>query len=283
MKRVQHLDELAILLEAGVDWQRASGVVGLPAGRADPVRALETAGWIRPEERPLLKSLKLAGRLDRALRLLAERLHREENIERRIRTGLLLPALLWVVALVLAPLPALFRGVLDGPGYLFAVLQPLVVTGLLVWAAFRFWRPLLQVWHRWWLRPGRLPGAGRRQALLQDLGLVLGGGVPADQALQGLAAAETGELRRRLNMAATACAEGLPVVEALRREALLDPDREPGLLSSGEAAGRLPSVLQYRARELDGHLALRREIVAEWLPRGVYLLVLVYIGYWLVV
>ncbi|WP_026287639.1 type II secretion system F family protein [Thioalkalivibrio sp. ALJ24] len=283
MRRVQHLDELATLLEAGVDWQRASGAAGLPPGRAEPLRALEAAGWIRPEERPLLESLKTAGRLDRALRLLADRLHREENTERRIRAGLLLPALLWVVALVAAPLPALFRGELDGSGYLFAVLQPLVVTGLLVWAAFRFWRPLLRAWRRWRLRPGRLPGAGRRQALLRDLGAVLGAGVPADQALEGLAAAESGEFRRRLNTAAKACAEGLPVVEALRREAMLEPEREPGLLSSGEAAGRLPAVLQYRARELDGHLALRREIVAEWLPRGVYLLVLVYTGYWLVV
>ena len=283
MRRVRHLDELATLLEAGVDWQRASGAAGLPPGRADPLRALEAAGWVRPGERPLLESLKTAGRLDRALRLLADRLHREENTERRIRAGLLLPAMLWVVALVAAPLPALFGSELDGSGYLFAVLQPLVVTGLLVWAVFRFWRPLLQVWRRWRLRPGRLPGAGLRQALLRDLGAVLGAGVPADRALEGLAAAESDELRRRLYTAAKACAGGLPVVEALRREAMLDPEREPGLLSSGEAAGQLPAVLQYRAHELDGHLALRREIVAEWLPRGVYLLVLVYIGYWLVV
>lgn len=276
--RAERLEELGTLLGAGVDTDRALGIVGA-GNRSGPVpEHLVERGLVSPRELPMIERMLEVGRLDRGLRQLGSDLRREARVAGRIKGRLALPVAIWVIAILVAPLPALVNGDLDLVGYAGAVFRPLFLTAALLWLGFRYWRVLLDGFRDLPLRAGRPPAQGRRLSFLRALHELLAAGTDAEQALEALARDASGPWRRRLDLARAEIRVGTGVVSALARHGLLHRRHDVPLLAAGEAAGRLVQALDHRVRQLSGGRDLRMEVIAEWLPRGVYFLILLHMA-----
>lgn len=274
--RAERLEELGVLLAAGVDADRALAIVGI-VGRCQalPQRLLEQ-GLLRPWELPMIELMFEVGRVDRGLRQLGSDLRREERLIGQIKGRLALPVAIWVMAILIAPLPALFGGDMGLTGYGWAVFRPLLLTTALLWLGFRHWRTLLDGLRELHLLAGRPPVLGQRLPFLRALRDLLAGGVDAEQALAALARGVSGEWRRRLDRARGEIRGGAGLVSVLARHGLLHRRHDVRLLSAGETAGRLVQAIDHRLVQLCEQRDLRMEVVAEWLPRGVYFLVLLH-------
>lgn len=289
-ERARLLRSLATLLESGIDVRRAFAILARDApapsraalshkgGGAGPAAILEQAGLLAPRERPRVEALDGIGRLDQGLALLAGDLEERAAILSRIRARMALPAAIWVLALFIAPVPGLFTGELNVLGYFGAVGQPLLLSIVVVWLAWRCWPILLHGIENQRLAQGRPPGLGRRRELLQELGRSLEAGLDAGQALGELAAHYRGEWGRRLAAASRAAARGRPVVASLEEQGLLGDAADVASLEAGEASGRLAEAMLHRAATLTRQWRLRGEMIGEWLPRGIYLLVLIWLA-----
>jgi hypothetical protein len=162
----ERLEEIGALLAAGVDTDRALGIVGAGDRRGPVTEHLVEQGLVLPQELPMIERMLEVGRLDRGLRHLGSDLRREARVVGRIAGRLALPVAMWAIAILIAPLPALF---------------------------------------------------GHRR-------------------------------------------------------------HDVPLLSAGETAGRLLQALDHRVGQLCEERDLRMEVVAEWLPRGVYFLMLLHLA-----
>jgi general secretion pathway protein F len=276
--RAERLEELGTLLGAGVDTDRALEIVGAGNRRGPVPEHLVEQGMVLPRELPMIERMLEAGRLDRGLRQLGSDLRREARVVGRIKGRLVLPVAIWAIAILIAPLPALFGGDLDLVGYAWAVFRPLLLTAALLWLGFRYWRVLLDGFRELPLLAGRPPALGLRVSFLRALHELLAAGTDAEQALEALARSASGPWRRRLDAARAEIRVGAGLVSALARHGLLHHRHDVPLLSAGETAGRLVQALDHRVRQLCEERDLRIEVVAEWLPRGVYFLVLLHMA-----
>ncbi|TVP86561.1 MAG: hypothetical protein EA347_08955 [Thioalkalivibrio sp.] len=276
--RAERLDELGTLLGAGMDTDRALDAIGVGRRTGPVVGHLAGRGLLEPHEVPLVRALLEAGRLDAGIRLVAGRLRGRARLSRRLQTRMMLPAAVWVLAILVAPLPGLIGGDLGAGGYLGAILGPAALTAVAVWAAVRFWRPFVEAVRDLQLRSGRPPGLVLRTDLFTGLGHLLGAGLDAGRALGTLAEAERGAWRRRLESASMAVAGGAGVAPSLLRNGLAERRRDGPVLRAAEAAGRLPESLRHHAGLLGQALELRHETIAEWLPRIVYFLILIHLA-----
>jgi len=289
-ERVAVLRSLSALLAAGIDVQRAFAIAAREApaarrqleasddARMTPVERLLAAGLLTTRERPLLEALSETGRLDSALEMLAERLDQQRRAIEKIHSGLALPGAILLIAFLVVPLPALFRNDIGMIAYVWGVIQPLALIGLIVYLVNRHWRTLLDYWTDARLLQGRLPGLMHRQGLCRDLGNLLSAGVDAARALSLLANFHSGEWSRRLKQAAQATAGGRPLVPTLREKGLLGEFGDAELLASGEESGRTAELFSHRARQLAQEQSLQLAMIAEWLPRMIYFLVLIYVA-----
>jgi general secretion pathway protein F len=277
--RAEQLEELGVLLGAGVDTDRAFSIVGAGNRHGPVAEHLLEQGLVLPRELPMIERMLEVGRLDRGLRQLGSDLRRETRVVGRIKGRLALPVAIWAIAIVVAPLPALFGGNLDLLEYAGAVFRPLVLTAALLWLGFRYWRVLLDGFGALPLLAGRLPLPGLRLSFLRALHELLAAGVDAEQALAALARGASGPWRRRMDAARAETRTGAGRVGALARHGVLHRRHDVPLLSAGEAAGRLVQALDHRVAQLREERDLRIEVVAEWLPRGVYFLVLLHMAH----
>lgn len=261
-----------------MDTDRALAAIGAGGRRGPVVGHLVRKGLVDDREAAILSALLEAGRLGVGARLLATGIRRRSELMARLQTRMLLPAAIWVIAMLIAPLPAWISGELTAGGYLRAVLMPAIATAGLVGAALRFWRPAVDALRDLALRSGRPPGRFLRVALFLNLGHLLAAGLDAARALQTLADAETGRWGRRLQAAAVEIADGAAVVRGLLQHGVVEPHRDGPVLTAGEAAGRLPESLLHQAGLLGQALDLRHETVVEWLPRIVYFLILIHLA-----
>jgi hypothetical protein len=235
-------------------------------------------GLVLPPELPMIERMLEVGRLDRGLRQLGSDLRREARVGGRIKGRLALPVAIWAIAILIAPLPALFGGDLDLVGYAGAVFRPLLLTVALLWLGFRYWHVLLDGFRELPLLAGRPPVQVLRQSFVRALHEWLAAGMDAEQALEALARGASGPWRQRLDSARAEIRVGAGLVSALARHGLLHRRHDVPLLSAGETAGRLVQALDHRVGQLCEERDLRMEVVAEWLPRGVYFLILLHLA-----
>lgn len=272
------MEELGVLLGAGVDTDRALGIVGAGNRGGSVPEHLVKQGLLLPREMAMIERMLEVGRLDRGLRQLGSDLRREARVVSRIKGRLALPVAIWAIVILIAPLPALFGGDLDLVGYAGAVFRPLLLTVALLWLGFRYWRVLLDGFRELPLRVGRPPVPGLRLSFLRALRELLAAGMDAEQALEALARGASGQWRWRLDAARGKIRVGAGLVSALARHGLLHRRHDVPLLSAGETAGRLVQALDHRVGQLCEERDLRMEVVAEWLPRGVYFLILLHMA-----
>ena len=303
-QRARLFEHLAAMEQAGVPIAQALTSLTLETRHAARLQRLrqhvssgrdlatsgQLSGVFTPLEVTLLKAAQDAGNLAHMQAQLAQRYAAQHRQAQALKSRLLLPAGVLLLALVVKPLPNLVAGTLSLSGYLAAVLLPLV-------ALFAAWLVLRSAWRRWHLRRAQRPGLlddvtlalpllGRLQGWAElrnfcdSLGLLLEAGVPVLDALpRACDTLGNARLRREFARAATHVAAGLSLARAF--EALSFPGKPMliALLSSAEAIGR-PGHALLRFAQLQGEqLAASQQALAVWLPRLAYLAVAIWMAY----
>ncbi len=249
--------------------------------------ALRRHGLASEWEVSVLAASTEAGRLEEAFHGLAVECERRAELARRLRARLVFPAAVLVAALVITPVIGLAAGQYGAPGYLWRVLLPLSV----LWG-------LARVTREWWRRTVVAPEADTlsrltlhlpfvsglvelraRSHLLHALVMLLRSGVPAHQAMPlAVSAVANPLLRQRHRVATVRLENGATVTDALEAAGILGAGAGRAMAAAGEHAGSLDDMLERQARSLDGELADREELLAEWLPRILYIGVVGYMA-----
>lgn len=301
--RAQLLSQLAAMERAGLPLLQALATLQLPAALTPAVahwrrqleqgRELASAGQLcgllSPLDASLIRAAQASGCLASLLQRLAQRYEQQARQQAALKSRLLMPLAVLLLALFIQPLPALVGGQLTPADYLWHCLQPLILLAL----SYSLGRWL---WQRSERDPegqgallgavlARLPllGGFYLRSNLRDffatLGLLLEAGLPMLDALpRACATLRSRPMRRQLESLAPRIQDGQSLTQALA------PLQFPGkavvqsLIGSGEASGSLPASLQrYAASETEQLDSLREQLVL-WLPRLFYAAVLLWLA-----
>lgn len=302
--RAQLFAHLAAMEAAGVPVERALLSLQVPvparaaltrlqqqlAGGSDMASAGWRTGFFTALDCALVRAAQASGSLAAIYQRLAERYtHRARQLS-ALRSRLWLPAGVLVLALLIQPLPGLMGGQLSVAGYLWGVLWPLLLLAALYGVGGWFYRrreyasartasPLDNV-----LAALPIFGPALLRRSLRDffdaLGLMLEAGMPMLEALpKACAVIRHAPLRQRFSRVQSAIEGGQTLASAL---ALLDfPGQRLalGLIRSGEASGTLPASLLNYASVESQKLDSLSEQVATWLPRLLYVAVMLWMAY----
>lgn len=283
--------ELGSLLKAGLPFARAMEILiespelgacrgELAAVRdrvregANPADAFSASGRLSPFETAVLHAGQRAGALDASLARLAAFMEEQARTAGRVRTALIYPALVSVLALVVAalmlgvmlprfagiweeaqiPLPLLTRAVMAAGRILIGFVLPALAAAAALAVAFRHRiRGSARLRRAGERALARLPGArGAWTALVsmrfaRTLALMIEGGVPMLEAM-GLAGRATGSLwvAGEVDREAESVRHGGTLADALRRVGPLSGTL-PGWVQAGEAGGDLSGLLEAAA------------------------------------
>lgn len=302
--RGQLFSHLAAMEKAGVPVAQALLSVALPGRAGAALQTLRAqvaagrdmasaglhSGLLTPLDSSLLSAAQSSGCLAAVYRRLAERYsHRAQQVA-AVKSRLLIPAAVLVLALFIQPLPALVGGQLSIVGYLWGVLGPLLLLGALyglgrglylrrqhapAGAASPFDGLLANV-------PILAPALLRRNLrdFFDSLGLMLEAGMPMLDALpKACAVIRHAPLRKRFSTVQLAVQHGQGLAQALASVDFPGQGLALGLIRTGEASGTLPaSLLNYagvETRKLDS----LTEQLATWLPRLLYAGVMLWMAY----
>lgn len=223
------------------------------------------------------------GQLGQALQRVASLYEQRHYRWQRIKGELLVPGFVFVLGLLVMPLPALVAGEIDGGDYLGRIASTLALVAAGVWLmrklisrfTTRGWPRILTTLARGLPWVGGVSRLAEREAAATTLALMLGGGLPALEALDIYRRTAPSSLRRsNLARAHQALARGESFTDALAEAELLGAGGSYAVVSAGEAAGRLDESLERYgegcARELDDAY----DFMARWFPVAVYVLVL---------
>ena len=250
----------------------------------------QLSGVFTPLESALVRAAQEAGALAHIYEQLAQRYDEQARHAAELKSRLLLPAGVLLLALAVKPLPALVAGNLSTAGYLAAVLLPVLWLSILLFGARALWR-------RWQQRRADQPcplddlllalpvlGSLQRRADIRNfcdsLGLLLEAGMPVLDALpRASSAVSNARLRRDFANLAPRVAAGQSLVRAF--DGLSFPGKAMliGVLNTGEATGRPGEALLRFARLQAQQLATNQQMLASWAPRLFYLAVAIWMAY----
>ena len=295
---------LGAMERAGVPIDRALASLDLGARHESAVKRLrqmvgggrdlatsgQLSGVFTPLESGLVRAAQEAGALAHIYEQLAQRYDEQARYAAELKSRLLLPAGVLLLALAVKPLPALVGGSLSGAGYLATVLMPILWLSALLFGARALWR-------RWQQRrtdqPGPLDdlllalpvlGSLQRRADVRNfcdsLGLLLEAGMPVLDALPRACSAVSGaRLRRDFANLAPRVAAGQSLVRAFDGLSFHGKAMLIGVLNTGEATGRPGEALLRFARLQAQQLAASQQMLASWAPRLFYLAVAMWMAY----
>ncbi|QKE62168.1 type II secretion system F family protein [Aquipseudomonas campi] len=296
--------QLAAMEKAGLPADRALATVQLPGGVQNRVEAMlrlltqgrdlaaagQKSGLFTPLEVTLLQAAQSAGSPARVYERLAEHYAHKVTQAKALQSRLLLPAAVLVLALLIQPLPSLVAGNLSLFGYLWGVLQPLLILTALILCG-RQWLQRLErpaalragARDAWLLRVplfGQAHARRNTRDFFESLGLMLEAGLPMFEALpKACATLSNSQLRSDFLGLQQRVQAGAPLAQAILPLDFPGKPQLASLIRTGEASGTLPAtLLAYAARE---SLALAdfQEQLATWLPRLVYVAVALWMAY----
>ena len=296
--RAELFTQLGHMEKAGLPFDRALGVLSLPMPylvRIEAFRALiakgtevpsagEQSGLFTKLESRLVRAAMDAGSPASTYKRLAD-YYTDRAIQlAAMKSRLVLPAAMFVLALIIRPLPALFGGSLSFLGYVWGVSYPLLLIAVLVLGI----RALAR-------RDPRASGKSLYQSLplygpvfvrrnlrdfFQSLGLMLEAGVPMADALPvAVDTAEDGDIRRELTRIQPRVAKGSSLTEAMRGIRYLEDERLKQFVRTGEASGELPQMLARHTRLETESINSSLEQLALWVPRAIYGMLVIWMAY----
>lgn len=245
------------------------------------------AGIFDDTQKALLQAAETGGRLAVVYRQLAAHYSALSGRINSVRSRLLLPALLLVIALFVQPLPALTGAQIGVGGYLQLTLGRLAVVAATLFLLVRL--------------PGILRGLGAGAALLSlpvvgrrivarqlngfffILAMLLEGGLAFAEALpKAVATIRNDAVRDSFVPALAMLGSGASVTATLAEVKLINAAML-GVVDSSEQSGRLASgIMQYTRLEAEA-LGRQDDALAAWLPRIIYALVAAWMAYSLLV
>jgi general secretion pathway protein F len=299
--RADLFSQLAIMEDAGLPFDNALRLVHLPPGERR--RQAGTLEWIRlgiadaglkgglftSIEASLLRAATASGSPSRAYHLLADHYARRSARAKMMRSRLMLPAIMLVIAVFIRPLPNLVAGTLSWGRYLLTYLLPCIAAGgaayLLCqpsphWQAARALRSVL--YRVFSLAPLFGPVQLRRNLrdFFDSLALLLEAGVPILDALpMALSTVRDPALKKQLSQIKPRIQSGASFSQAISELSFPGHVQACALIAPGEASGALAQML-LRYSEAEA-VAINRfdDLVAEWVPRIAYTSTALLIGY----
>ncbi len=296
--RADLFSQLGQMEMAGLPFDRALRVLSLPKPylvRIEAFRTLiakgtelplagEQSGLFTKLESRLVRAAMDAGSPANMYKRLADYYTDRAMQLAAMKSRLVLPASILVLALIVQPLPALFGGSLSIPGYVWRVSHPVLTISALALAI----RALAR-------RDARASGKSLYQSLplygpifvrrnlrdvFESLGLMLEAGISMADALPvAVDTAEDGDVRRQLHRMQPRIAKGSSLGEAMRGIRYLEDKRLAQFVLTGEASGELPQMLARHTRLETESINGSLEQLALWVPRAVYGMVVIWMAY----
>ena len=299
--------QLARMEEAGISHAQAFNILietGNPLSTSlhKTVRYLQSgrpiaesgyrAGLFSQLDRELIAAGEFSGKLGDIYRQLARYYGDKARHIRKIKSNLIFPLSILLLALLIQPIPALFVGSITAMEYILGSFGMFTYLMLLMYITWRL---------PYWLTEGRLRFLGLRQIIFQlqltlpliapwiirrqvkefllILGLMLDAGVPMLEALPKAAdTVKNAILAERISKANHAIQSGSNLTAALGQIKEFKPTTLQ-IIAIGEQSGKLATNLLHFARLEAEAISLQEEMLAEWLPRLIYTAITVWMAY----
>jgi type II secretory pathway component PulF len=254
------------------------------AAGSDTTRAGLASGLFLSWEARLLQAAEASGKLAESYTELARRHANRASRNSALKRGMTLPLALFVLAVLVLPLPDLLTGAIDIGSYLLSTSSRLLFLFTALYLLARGWRRLGaagadNTLYRILLRApwfGRLVRRQQQYDYLFSLALLLDAGVPAFDALSVAAGSVSHPtLRARFSGAEKMVRNGASVTDALESCGILPNENEVNLVRAGEFSGRLSESLHHVASQLDEQIELQFSVLADWAPKFGYLAVVI--------
>jgi len=302
--RADLFKQLRAMEEAGLPTDKALGLTRLPgaAPRLTTMRRLlgkgmgiveagSTSGLFTRWEASLLHAASSAGKLAHTYRRLSDYYARQAAHVAAMRSRMMLPLAIVVIAILVQPLPSLIAGTLSPGGFLIKCFLGLTAVGGAVYL-FTGWP------HRF--EPGssatadipldpvlpRVPLFGpmyeRRNVrdCFESLALLLEAGMPILEALPlAVNTIRNQALKLQFSQIKPRIERGASFAEAVSELSFTGHAQAHAMIVAGEASGALPEVLFKYSESETREINQFDDLVAEWTPRLAYTLVLLWIGY----
>jgi general secretion pathway protein F len=299
--RAELFSQLAAMEDAGLPFDTALRLVELPPRerpRLERTRKLIRlgiadaglkGGLFTSMEASVLRAATAAGSPSRTLHLLADRYARGAARAKAIRSRMLLPVLMLVIAVLVSPLPGLVAGTLSWGRYGLKYVLPWIAAG---GAAYLLGAPSRRGPLAYALRndlrrvlslvPLLGPAQARRNVrdFFAALALLLEAGMPILDALpiaSGTVASPT--LGRQLAQLGPRIEAGASFAQAVAELSFPGHARACALIVTGEASGALPQMLFRYAEAETAAIDRFDDLVAEWVPRLAYAAAASWIAY----
>jgi len=286
--------QLSRLEAAGIAYDRAAATMALPPPAAkrlkafqalaargvDAARAGEQSGLFTTLEARLVRAALKAGSPAPTYQRLAVYHAQRARQWGAIKARLAMPAFVLAIALVLQPLPALVSGAIGMKGFAWQVVSPILVIAAIVvalrWLGVHGAQSSGRSIHQRIPLYGPIYVRTNLRDFLESLALMLEAGVPMLDALP--AAIDTvsdGDIRRELAGAQQAVKQQKTFADALEGVSYLRGSPALEFARTGEQSGTLPEMLMRHAAIETDAIASFYEQLAAWLPRVIYLLVVI--------
>ena len=264
----------------------------LTARGIDPAKAGERSGLFSKFEARLIHAALIGGSPAAMYRRLADFYTQRAQQWATMKSRMMLPVLVLLLALFIQPLPALIGGSIGIGGYLAQILRPVIGLAVLFYSGRWLWRTLLdQSTNTTQEMPllrmpllGPLTVRGNVRDFFESLALMLEAGVSMLDALPfALDTMQVGAMRREFAKIAPRIQGGAALASALSGLAYIgrenNGDRLIEFVSTGEASGTLPEMLlRHTAMETEAINEVYKQL-AEWAPRLFYGLVALWMAY----
>ena len=264
----------------------------LTARGIDPAKAGERSGLFTRLEARLIHAALSAGSPAVMYRRLADFYTQRSMQLAMMKSRMMMPALVLLMALFIQPLPALIGGSISVGGYVLQILKPIIVLALLFFGGRMLWRHLLNYAQNSPLETLllRMPFLGpltvRRNVrdFFESLALMLEAGVSMLDALPAaLDTVEVGAIRREFSQIAPRIGEGAALAGAITGLAYINREtsgqRLVEFVTTGEASGTLPEMLMRHTRMETEAINGFYQQLAEWAPRIFYGLIMLWMAY----
>lgn len=245
------------------------------------------AGLFDSTQRSLIHAAENSGRLAEVYRQLADHYTGLASRIKKVKSRLYFPVLTLIIAMFIQPLPAFITAEISMAEYMLLSLGKLFIIGFLVFFVLK----LPNIFKSLGLESAlhglllRLPLTSnwiiKRQlnefffylALMLEAGLAFSDALP-----KVVASIKNTALRKRFSEALVMVKTGASVAETLTTITDIQP-MTIQLIDTGERSGKLASSLMHFTQLEAETISLQDDALAEWLPRLVYSLIAIWMGY----
>ncbi len=282
----------ALLEVSGPARLRLDAMKKLTARGINPATAGEKSGLFTELEARLIHAVLIAGSPAAMYRRLADFYTQRAMQFATMKSRMVMPLFVLLLALFLQPLPALIGGSISVGGYLLQVFRPIIVLLALLYLVRWWWNRLLGQSAKSPLEPlflhvpllGPLIVRSNVRDFFESLALMLDAGVSMLDALPAvLDTLQISAIRREFAKISARIENGAALAGAISGLAYLTPenngDRLIEFVTTGEASGTLPEMLMHHTRMETESINDFFKQLADWAPRIFYGLILLWMAY----